>query len=614
MAGDGMSELFTLANQIAVQPNGRTYGLAKLYFYRAGTTTHQEVFTTQDLDVAHDQPVDADADGVFPPIFINPIASYDYRYQLKTSADVLIEDVDNYPRTGLVAGTGVRYEQTAAEISAGVTPTSSQYPEGNIFRYLSSAQITDVLAHTISVDCTAAIQAAFALLDYSVELFFPAGWYLINSASLTISNKNHWKIIGIRRKSVLVNKASSGKPTLKLTDCLFWDIEGICFSGRSGFPNAGFLSDATGVGINGFFRLKDIACETNGIGIEMRKINTGTIEGYEYWPSNGLGNGSTADSGASGYRKYGIFVDQTIVGQYFNHVTISDFSIEGVDTSISGGAYANIKIGADTLGACQGIYIIQGQGEGVGMKIELTNIFDFAIRDLFLEHTDITLTTCRYGSIVNCYNPDDILLDDCVNVIMSDMVLGDAGSSFTIDSGCSGCGAKNVAFQNTPSDSGTGSMFVNWSVAGVRQADLMGYLGIMERSRTVAMGAFQARTFSAGNYTSDATWTVESGDIHVERWSIVGKTVTFEFDIRTSTSASGATQLRIALPSGVTYSGTLQTFVYWYSDDNLSTSGAGYGSIDSDNKIYLRKNLQGTAFSNVTNQLYVRGVAVFEMA
>jgi hypothetical protein len=80
-----MSDLFTLANQIPVQSSGSPYGSAKLYFYRAGTTTHQAVYTTAALSVAHDQPVQADANGVFPPIFLNPSASFDYRYQLKQS-------------------------------------------------------------------------------------------------------------------------------------------------------------------------------------------------------------------------------------------------------------------------------------------------------------------------------------------------------------------------------------------------------------------------------------------------------------------------------------------------------------------------------------------------
>jgi hypothetical protein len=137
-----MTQLFTLANQIPVQSSGTPYGASRLYFFRAGTTTHQAVYTTAALNVAHDQPVEADADGVFPPIFINPIADYDYRYQLKTSADALIEDFDNYPRTGLVAGTGVRYARTSSEIAAGVTPVNYYIKPYQALRYGTATSAT----------------------------------------------------------------------------------------------------------------------------------------------------------------------------------------------------------------------------------------------------------------------------------------------------------------------------------------------------------------------------------------------------------------------------------------------------------------------------------------
>jgi hypothetical protein len=42
---------------------------ALAYFYLSGTTTPQEVYTTAAGDVAHPIPLEADAEGVFPPIF-----------------------------------------------------------------------------------------------------------------------------------------------------------------------------------------------------------------------------------------------------------------------------------------------------------------------------------------------------------------------------------------------------------------------------------------------------------------------------------------------------------------------------------------------------------------
>jgi hypothetical protein len=69
---------------------------AKLDFYRTGTSTPQAVYTDAALDVAHDQPVTADGNGVFAPIYLDPTLP-DYRVTYTTSADVLIYTWDDYP-------------------------------------------------------------------------------------------------------------------------------------------------------------------------------------------------------------------------------------------------------------------------------------------------------------------------------------------------------------------------------------------------------------------------------------------------------------------------------------------------------------------------------------
>jgi hypothetical protein len=65
--------------------------------------------------------------------------------------------------------------QTAAEIAAGVTPTNYAYDTTNYgepFRYMSAAQITDVLSAARSLDVTAAITTALSL---SNDVWLPAG-------------------------------------------------------------------------------------------------------------------------------------------------------------------------------------------------------------------------------------------------------------------------------------------------------------------------------------------------------------------------------------------------------------------------------------------------------
>lgn len=69
---------------------------SKLSFYQTGGSTPQAVYTDEDLDVAHTQPIQADSAGVFAPIYLDPTLP-SYRVTHTTSADVLIYTVDDYP-------------------------------------------------------------------------------------------------------------------------------------------------------------------------------------------------------------------------------------------------------------------------------------------------------------------------------------------------------------------------------------------------------------------------------------------------------------------------------------------------------------------------------------
>jgi hypothetical protein len=69
---------------------------SKLYFFQTGTSTPQDVYTDEALQVAHSSPVVADGSGVFAPIYLDPTLP-DYRVSHYTSADVLIYTVDDVP-------------------------------------------------------------------------------------------------------------------------------------------------------------------------------------------------------------------------------------------------------------------------------------------------------------------------------------------------------------------------------------------------------------------------------------------------------------------------------------------------------------------------------------
>lgn len=74
-----------------VNANGKPYAGAKLYTYQTGTTTPLATYTNAALTVAHPNPVIADANGTFPPIYLQ---KQSYKLRVETSGGVLIDESD----------------------------------------------------------------------------------------------------------------------------------------------------------------------------------------------------------------------------------------------------------------------------------------------------------------------------------------------------------------------------------------------------------------------------------------------------------------------------------------------------------------------------------------
>lgn len=198
--------LFVLPFQVPFQ-NSAPIGLAKLYFYRAGTTTFQPVYTTAALSVAHDQPVRSDAAGVFPPIYRNPNATYDYRIQLKDQNDALVAngDVDNIPKNdfptraeltliGMVS-TGIRYDITAAETAASVTPTNYYIPSHTAAGIIYDARYgaTEGANNLAALDkCNlVAAQLSGSTIGLMVNSLLAAPW-VVTAANTKINGFGHY--------------------------------------------------------------------------------------------------------------------------------------------------------------------------------------------------------------------------------------------------------------------------------------------------------------------------------------------------------------------------------------------------------------------------------------
>lgn len=139
----------------------------KLRFFLTGTSTPTDVYTTAARDTPHAQPIVADSGGRMPVIYLDP--SIVYKCETYDENDVL-QDTDDPVNDSVLssdaindlltqAGIGAAlYPRTAAEISAGVTPTNYAYPELDVRRYGFAGDANS--SGTAGTDDTTAIQTA----------------------------------------------------------------------------------------------------------------------------------------------------------------------------------------------------------------------------------------------------------------------------------------------------------------------------------------------------------------------------------------------------------------------------------------------------------------------
>ena len=128
-----MTTLFTLPKVLALDTNVAGEAAAKLNFYAAGTSTRQDTYTDSALSVAHDNPVEADANGSFAPIFLQAAA---YKVDLTDSADI---SLPGYPVDNVQGGETRRVATYAALKALADTAVT----EGQVFYVESRATMGD---------------------------------------------------------------------------------------------------------------------------------------------------------------------------------------------------------------------------------------------------------------------------------------------------------------------------------------------------------------------------------------------------------------------------------------------------------------------------------------
>ncbi len=127
-------------------PNGKPYAGAKAYFYITGTTTAQNTYSDYALTVPNANPVVADGNGMWGPIYLLP--NVRYRVTLKTSTDALIYTQDDYAGT---QGTNTFTSQTyVATLGQTVFTVSASYTPGSATCsvYLNGAKLISGLDYT----------------------------------------------------------------------------------------------------------------------------------------------------------------------------------------------------------------------------------------------------------------------------------------------------------------------------------------------------------------------------------------------------------------------------------------------------------------------------------
>lgn len=156
-----MATLFQLPSVSPVIA-GESLPGGRLYFFLSGTTTPITTYTTSALSVAHNHPVEADANGVFPPVYINEEVNATYRIQLKTAADALVPngDQDNLlalPNLNKI----VSHVSSVGGSGNAITLTPSlpidAYEAGQCFRFVAGSANTGAVTVAVSGLTTKAI-------------------------------------------------------------------------------------------------------------------------------------------------------------------------------------------------------------------------------------------------------------------------------------------------------------------------------------------------------------------------------------------------------------------------------------------------------------------------
>jgi hypothetical protein len=207
----------------------------KLYSYAAGTTTPQATYTTAAGSIAHANPIILDSAGRVSTGEIWLTAGSNYKFVLKTSADITIATWDNI--TG-INGTGITSNAVNVQYDPPFTNGVSTNVQVKLSQYITAEDFGAVGNGT--ANDTTALQNAIDSLT-SGQILLIQGNYKITSA-LTITNKSRIRLTGKGR--IFLSGASSSSYLLRLIGTIDnLEIDGLTLVGDN---NAGYTQCAIG--------------------------------------------------------------------------------------------------------------------------------------------------------------------------------------------------------------------------------------------------------------------------------------------------------------------------------------------------------------------------------
>lgn len=136
---------------------------------------------------------------------------------------------------------------------------------------------------------------------------------------------------------------------------------------------------------------------------------------------------------------------------------------------------------------------------------------------------------------------------------------------------------------------------------------------LFDSVQTYIGGAWTTPTFAAGNFTASGsmTWTLTSGDVALNKYIVIGKTVHWHLVLTTTTvGGTASTGLRVALPAGLTLLGASRG-VYWYVDK--TTEGFGGYVVNSSYVEFFKSNSAATWDTTAVNQTAIYASITFEI-